>query len=359
MPAAQQLDERLAAARETRAYRNYLDVRDRVLAMLDVRDDGDGTPSVYWSEELANIDYLFDASPLVIERLRQHCYHVTGVWPYQYRTHKDRTEHRHRLKLDALLELSGHELFVPEPPLLGGFGFPVDGGLINVDTLKFLEVMIALDRGAALAPFRRPERRHPIVWEVGSGWGGFAYTFKTLFPDSTYVMVDLPELFLYSGTYLATAFPDASILYWESGRAFNDDEWLAADFVLLPNTALEDVTPPHIDLALNMVSFQEMRAEQVDRYVAHAHQRDTPLLYSLNRERGTYNPELTSVSQIVDKYFRAHQVDVLPVPYGDFPEPVPKVVKGDALERAKSYRHLIGWRRQEPLSGADANTLSG
>lgn len=364
MAAAQQLDERLSAARSSRAYRNYLGVRDHVLAMLDARDEEEGlsaaeTPSAYWREELQNIEYLLDASPLVVERLRQHSYHVTGVWPYQYRSHKDRAEHRHNLKLEALRELGGSELFVPEPPLLGGFGFPVEGGLLNIDTLKFFEVLIALDRGAALAPFRRPKRRRPVVWEIGSGWGGFAYTFKTLFPDSTYVMVDLPELFLFSATYLATAFPEATIRYWEPGLVIPQHEWLEADFVLVPNTALDAVTPPHIDLAVNMVSFQEMRDDQVDGYIAHAHDRRTPLLYSLNRETGAYNPELTSVSEIIGRYYRFHQVDVLPVPYGDLPEPVPKIVKGEALKRSKSYRHLIGWRRPEPISEGGADSPAG
>lgn len=350
------LDKRLAAARDSDAYRNYLAVRERVFAMLE---SGDRDPSAYWREELVNIEYLLDASPLVIERLRQHSYHVTGVWPYQYRTHKDQAEHRHNLKLEALLEAGGRELFVPEPPLLGGFGFPVEGGFINVDTLKFLEVMVALDRAAALAPFRRPRGRRPLAWEIGTGWGGFAYTFKTLFPDSTYVMVDLPELFLYSATYLASAFPDATIRYWEPDRPIADDEWLDADFVVLPNTALADVTPPHIDLVVNMVSFQEMTTEQVRGYVRHAHERGTPLLYSLNRDRGAYNPELTSVAEIIGERYRYHQVQVLAVSYGEFPEPVPKVVKGEALKRSKHYRHLIGWRRLEPLSAPASDTRAG
>ena len=97
--AASRLDQRLAAAREGRAYRNYLAVREDVLAMLERRDGGESNASAYWREELANIEYLLDASPLVVEGLRQHSYHVTGVWPYHYRTHKDQVERRHRLKL--------------------------------------------------------------------------------------------------------------------------------------------------------------------------------------------------------------------------------------------------------------------
>ena len=60
-----------------------------------------------------------------------------------------------------------------------------------------------------LDEIRAPGRK--LVWEIGAGWGGFAYQFKTLFPDVTYVIVDLPELFLFSATYLMTLFPEAKV----------------------------------------------------------------------------------------------------------------------------------------------------
>ena len=50
--------------------------------------------------------------------------------------------------------------------------------------------------------------------ELGSGWGGFAYQFKKVCPDVTYVCVDLPPTMLFSGVYLTTLFPEAKVLFY-------------------------------------------------------------------------------------------------------------------------------------------------
>jgi hypothetical protein len=41
--------------------------------------------------------------------------------------------------------------------------------------------------------------------------GGFRYQVKILFPNTTYVIVDLPMMMLFSATYLKMAFPDANV----------------------------------------------------------------------------------------------------------------------------------------------------
>ena len=119
---------------------------------------------------------------------------------------------------------------MPESSQLGGFGFDIDGALYNIDTLKFYEALIALDRAGVLGELRAAPGR-PVVWEIGAGWGGFAYQVKTLFPDVTYVICDLPELFLFSATYLMTLFPDASVLFADPDRPA---ELSDADFVFVP-----------------------------------------------------------------------------------------------------------------------------
>jgi hypothetical protein len=246
-------------------------------------------------------------------------------------------------------------VWVPEPPLLGGFGYPVEGGLMNADTLKYFEVLIALDRGAALGAFRSGDRR-PVVWEIGAGWGGFAYQFKTAFPGATYVISDLPELMLFSATYLATAFPEAQIRFWDPDEPLDDAGWLAADFVFVPHWATAAVTPPHMDLAVNTVSFQEMTTDQVREYVTQAHRVGCPLLHSLNRERSLYNPELEGVSKIMSEHYAPQEIDVLPVPYGDFSNDPTKQPKrkgpGKVARKPDAYRHLLGWRRTQPVGGA-------
>jgi hypothetical protein len=354
--ASERLEARLDELRGAHAYRAYLRARERVLAMLD-REPGPEAdvhrPSAYWREELENFTYMLDASPLVIEQLRHHAFHLTGLRVYDYRSNRDKPKALLAQKLGALIELAGTDLLVPEDRRLGGFGFEIDGALYNVDTLKFFEVLIALERAALLRPFRAPAERR-IVWEIGAGWGGFAYQFKTLFPKTTYVVTDLPQTLLFSATYLMTCFPEARAVFDGEGPDGGlPADWAEADFVFVPNTRLDIVRPPRLDLTINMVSFQEMTTAQVESYAAHAFALGCPFLYSLNRDRSPYNPDLTSVREVLGALYWLHEVEILPVSYtkmldssGKRPKR-PKVLAaaaGDGLD----YRHVVGWRRQAP-----------
>src|SRR3954453_20057046 len=130
MPTAEQsVQQRVDELRRSPEFRAYLEARAHVLRMKD--DEGRDrqrvyAPSEYWTEELANFDYLLDASPLIIAKLRHHSYHVTGLKVYDYRTHRDRQHERLAEKLRVLIELGGRELLVPEARLMGGFGFEIN-----------------------------------------------------------------------------------------------------------------------------------------------------------------------------------------------------------------------------------------
>src|SRR5262245_16027782 len=174
---AADLEQLLEERRDSVGYRAYLDVRERVLAIKDHesrRLSGVYEPSVYWTEELAGFDYMLDASPLMIDKLRHQTYHVTGLRVYEYRSMKDASHKQIAEKLEVLKTLGGEELLVPERRELGGFGFEIDGELYNLDTLKFYEVLIAMKRGGILAPFRDPGGERHAAVEIGTGWGGFA-----------------------------------------------------------------------------------------------------------------------------------------------------------------------------------------
>lgn len=335
------LKARLELLSRSLGYRAYREVRERVLAMIareSTRPPGVQTPSEYWSEELENFEYILDASPLIIDKLRHHSYHITGLRVYDYRTNRDLMRKKYERKLKTLRQKDGIGLLVPELPDLGGFGFDFDGALVNLDTLKFYEVLIALEHGAVLDEFRRTDERK-LVWEIGAGWGGFPYQFKTTCPNVTYVIADFPELYLFSATYLMTAFPQAKIRWFGDvppERTF--DNWPEFDFILLPNTAVrEAMKPPQLDLTVNMVSFQEMTAAQVDEYASIAHAAGCPFLYSLNREKSHYNTELESVSAILERYYWLRQIELLPVSYQKMMDDEPSPT---------DYKHQIGWRRQ-------------
>jgi hypothetical protein len=316
-----QLARRLQELRESPAYRNYRLVRERVFDMGARQQACDvAIPSTYWREELDHIDFMIDASPIMIDRLRRHCFYVTGIRPFQYReAEQPRQRLNFEAKLRALADLDRSNLLVPEARLLGGFGYEIDGALYNVDTLKFYEVLIALDRAGALDPFRRPDGG--TMCEIGPGWGGFAYQFKTLFPRATLVLVDFPELFLFSATYLSTAFPEARIAFWgepDAEAALTGSE--PPDFVFVPHNEIGALAPPRLGLTVNMVSFQEMTTEQVRSYVRWASERRSRL-YSLNRDRSGYNPELTNVRDVIQEAYELTELEILPISYTKLGDP--------------------------------------
>jgi glycosyltransferase involved in cell wall biosynthesis len=353
---------------DDRAYEAYLGVRDAVLRMKAVTGSACAErdqPSHYWAEELENFHYMIEASPLIIRKLRQHAFHVTGIRRYDYRGAGDQQAHFER-RLQALIDLGGRELLVAESPALGGFGFPIDGALYNADTLKFFEAMVAMKRGGVLAPFMQAAKRR-LVWEIGAGWGGFAYQFKTLFPATTYLIVDFAEMFLYSATYLRHMFPDALLRFWD-GRDDIARGWPDADFIFIPQTALNALRGFTPDLVLNLVSFQEMTATQVYDYARCAASLQCSLLYSLNRERSPYNTQIASVSDVLRQYFDLTEVRLLGSDYtkatkkdsalsleeGD----VREVKARDAGEEQFRYRHMIGKLRSDVAAAHGARAGS-
>ena len=340
-PAYQQWERHLETLRETHAYRAYDRARRQVVVQLALgrtRRSTGHAPSEYWSGELSNFEYMLDASPLVVERLRHHTHHLTGLHVHDYRQSRDVQRRQFAEKLAALRALDDAGLWIPEARLLGGFGFEIDGQLVNIDTLKFYEVLIALHTGAVLNEMRQATERK-LVWEIGAGWGGFAYQFKKHCPNVTYVITDFPEVFLFSATYLMAAFPDARVrFYGEVPPEETFADWRDLDFVFLPDTFHGAVRPEQVDLTLNMVSFQEMTTQQVEAYVSRAFELECPYLYSLNRDRSHHNRELSNVRSIIGHDYWPHQIDVLPVSYT-------KMLDADPDTPARGYKHVLGWRR--------------
>jgi len=331
------------SAPDRAAFETYLRVRDEVFGMQEERDGrGPEEPSRYWAEELEQIDYLADASPLVVRKLRHHAFQITGVRPYDYRGAGEQQTYFER-RLRALVALAGDDaLLVGEHPALGGFGFVIDGKRHNLDTLKFFEVLVGMRQAGALEVFGTRERR--TVLEIGAGWGGFAYQFKTLFPNTTYVIVDFPELFLFSATYLMTVFPQASVRFWRpGGDAFT---WNEVDFVFVPARYADALGQARLDLLVNLVSFQEMTTRQVETYAGLAAAAGCSTLYSLNRERSAYNDELDSVSAILSRWYELREVSLLGSGYlkatkKDSALSVEEARRSGRLDQA-GYRHLVG-----------------
>lgn len=302
------------------SYQNYLRVRNAMLRSLSELDSlnaaANAEPSSYWREELGGFDYMLDASPLIIEKLREHCHHITGDASYRYRQHHSIVAEPFEQKLARLVKRDKSDLLVPEERILGGYGHEIDGKLINIDTLKFYECMIALDRAGFLDAVKA-DSSHKEVWlEIGAGWGGFGHAVKKRFPALTYVIVDLPQTMIFSATYLMTAFPEAKVaLYPEVPLDEIAANLRSYDFVFLPHYLFDQATLG-IDLGINMVSFQEMTTGQVSGYLDNLARMGCKRVYSLNRDKSAYNDQLTGVTEIIGEHFaKPRLVNVLPYAY--------------------------------------------
>ncbi|OAI14914.1 MULTISPECIES: putative sugar O-methyltransferase [Methylomonas] len=359
------------SAKQEFGYQNYLLVRECVLQMLAESSGEAALPSHYWEEELAGFDYLLDASPLIIRKLREHSYHITGLKSYEYRHHHAHKAEPYRQKLAALRAVDASDLFVAEAPLLGGFGHEIDGVLVNIDTLKFYESLIALDRAGALVPLKNAGTR-PVVVEIGGGWGGFGYQFKRLLPNTTYVIVDLPQTMLFSGVYLKTLFPEAKcFVYGEGGHKVPPLPLEHYDFVFMPHFSIDDFKPERIDLGINMISFQEMTSEQVTGYARWFWENGCEFLYSHNRARSAHNNQLSDVAVLLTQGYQLKPFEVLSMPYTvlNVPSQIPwasdpKKMARQLLQRMLKpvkkaagshldYRHLFG-RRKSRFEGGNA-----
>jgi len=344
----------LVSEEARRAFDVYTGVRDAVLGVIaaDRRADstGTGTPSAYWTEELGNIDYMTDATPIIIAKLRHHAFHITGLRPYDYRVADDERAGLFEQRLRTLAAMGGDELVVPEHPALGGFGYRIDGKLFNLDGLKYLEVLAGMKRAGVLDAFRGVKGRR-VAWEIGGGWGGFAYQFTRIFPECTYVITDLPELFLFSATYLKTVIPGArTLIVGPSTPERVLQQWRDYDFVFVPNTRASALPgfAPH--LLVNIASFQEMTGDQVAAYVDLAARARCPWLYSLNRERSRYNGQLESVSALLGARYDVADVSPLDTDYTRAMKKASKAKNktgavdpaADRAGEALTYRHMTG-----------------
>jgi hypothetical protein len=212
---------------------------------------------------------------------------------------------RFEARLRRLTELEGDALLVPEPPALGGFGYEIDGALYNADTLRFFEVLIALERGAVLDEIRTPGRK--VVWEIGAGSGGLAYQFKTLFPEVTYVIVDRPERLEISAKYLTTVFPEAKE---------------GIDFVFAATGASEALRSLPPDLAINP-----------DGHARLAWELGCPFVYTVNDD---------AAREAAGRYYWTHEVPLLELNRAPLPERLRSMLAPDP---SRGCRHVVGWRR--------------
>jgi putative sugar O-methyltransferase len=112
--------------------------------------------------------------------------------------------------------------------------------------------------------FSLPNKRLRVI-ELGAGYGAFARVFRTYYPESTYIIVDIPDSLFFSSGFIRSSLPDAKVLL--VSRA----EQIAAglndyDFVFIPTGLETALHGGNCDLFINTHSLGEMPNVTIDRW---------------------------------------------------------------------------------------------
>lgn len=326
--------EREAVA--ARAYAHYLRARDwaRGVAALP------GALGLAPAEQRMAVALapLWDASPEVIASLRRWTEPITGVRPADYDDPPRELARRLKNAVGTVRRHAGEDLFVEESPLLGGFGVEWHRRRYNDDTVRFFKALVGLRDGGVLAECRTGASRR-LVWEVGGGWGGFAFQFKTVCPNVTYLITGFPELLLVSAVYLLTAFPHARCRFYDA--ASPDDlwnDWEQIDFVFAPDAAVAAFETPPIHVALDIMALQAMNEPRVALHVQRAFDRGSRYFFS-QVPGPCFRDDVPAVWQAMGQRYWLHQV---PPPLDAAFFVVDRFHDAPAID---DYAHTVGWRR--------------
>jgi AcrR family transcriptional regulator len=172
------------------------------------------------------------------------------------------TNPRHfRAYASRWIDLYGAEALLDAcPPVIGNpMGFVVDGAFMTPDGFRHNSYA---RRMADLAD----DIEHPVVCEVGGGFGGFAYHLLNRGRSFKYIDYDLPVICIAAAHYLTLACPDKCIrLYGEVASL--QEPLRDCDAAVLPNFVLPDLGDRAADICFNTCSFAEMDEATVKEYM--------------------------------------------------------------------------------------------
>jgi hypothetical protein len=332
-------EARAAAAAAARACDVYAEVRASVSRMQMPAPRIERTTVEL--EQLSRLAPLWDADEGVLARLRQWGAGLSGTRPEDYAPPSAALVLRLKQGYRVLRQQAGDGLVVEESPLLGGFGYRRDEQLVNEDTLTYFNALVALDDAAVLQAFRGSAATgRRLVWEIGGGWGGFAYQFTRVCKDVTYVITAPPELFLVSAVYLSTVVTGASCRFFDpSAPERLWDQWQEADFVFVPDTSLACFSPPKVDLVIDIATLVSMAAGRVREYARLASGLGCRYLFSTMPIDAPADAA-ARVWNDLEPWYWLHPVP----PRGETMPAVPEQGRA-AIPPDVRHTHVAGWRR--------------
>ena len=112
------------------------------------------------------------------------------------------------------------------------------------------------------------EQEHPIICEIGSGYGGLASKIKNNLKKSKIIIFDLPEVNAVQSYYLINTFPQHKVFGYQDflkygPKILNKD----FDFLIMPGWTANDLLKNReVDAFINVRSMMEMSSTVINDY---------------------------------------------------------------------------------------------
>jgi len=225
-------------------------------------------PSIMWKQALDLTYYCFDPPYEIVDTWRLHTFAFTG----RHLAHAIDNGHNPPPP-DLIEEYSELTKGLPEkmianpPAQCGEIGWKINKRIVNADVVMYQRHLTALFRSGVMD--RLAKLSHPInILEIGAGYGALAYFLKSIFPQTSYYIIDLAEALIFSSVYLGVTLEHCVDVH--SVYDGVDNSTLSAPrmhFMFLPNFLCEDLCGQvKCDLVINTGSFGEMTENQVSLY---------------------------------------------------------------------------------------------
>lgn len=273
-------------------------------------------PSPIWIEGLSLFDYIINLSAENFLNIRFHAGYITGSYVLEYwhqHPPADPARVANNIGYRFYTEDIPEAYWIGEPPtpkLPRPLGIDYKGRIINQDISRYQSCICNLYSAGILTRLLEGDSKNLIV-EIGAGYGGLAHHLGTILAQrSTYIILDLPEMLLFSGGYLIVNNPEKNIYVYDKSTftpQFLSSEIYNYDYVLLPNYVLKDLyAVREINLIINMQSFQEMTRAQIAEYARFGHSKLSGYIYSDNIDSHPSNSALApdTVTTLLARDFR-------------------------------------------------------
>lgn len=282
--------------------KKIISLKAKIAQMLKERNaNAFTTPSKLWQGGCERFRYLFDLPEQHFDLLRLHTHYVDGEVYHEFLNRDTKN-----LLEDAWKNLAKQvdkKYLLSAPQCLGEFGYHFDGHFVNNGILRFQQVMNTLVSNGVISYLQGKKTRKYIL-EIGGGYGGLAYHLCKILDDVTFIIIDLPETLLFSGAYLSLAQSKQSVyIYDEVFQERLNNQFKDCGYALLPNYVTDSLNNMKFDIVINTVSFQEMNAEQLDKYLDLISGTLTGVLYSLNEDSVPHNPQSVNITEALSKRF--------------------------------------------------------